>query len=155
MISTDREREMPLVDRDEEDTVTRKILVWLNTCPDLPVSIVAYEAIQPDCQSLSLSVSQGTRIIEQDIIGGYTAEFQALLISRVQSGESMDARLQADETLEKIARWAKRSWPDLGSPIQVRDVEVRDRAAVAAQFESGDEDHTITLAVQYYVPPVL
>lgn len=150
-----RDESYELVDQSEEDTITRQILIWLNTCPDLPTELVTYEGIQPDQEILCLSVIPGVRIISQNIIGGYTAECQFTLIYRVKPDGSPDVRLRADETLESIARWAKRNPPKMGETIQTQAVTVQSRAAVLAQFEDGNEDHTVTLAVQYYVPPEL
>ena len=151
----DHKEEYALVDQSEEDSITRQILVWLNTCPELPTELVTYEGIQPKQEILCLSVIPGVRIISQNIIGGYTAECQFTLIYRVKPDGSPDVRLSADETLESIARWAKRNPPKLGDSILTQAVTVQSRAAVNVQFQDGDEDHTITLAVQYYVPPEL
>ncbi len=150
----DKEKELPLVDSEEENTVTRKIMIWLNTCPMLPVNIVSYEDIQPDTENIAMSLNNGARIVEQNIIGGYTAEYQFILIYRIKPGTDIDIRLKADETLERIAQWALKNKPDLGN-LKVRQIEVIDRAGIAATFEDGDEDHQITLSLQYYVSPKL
>lgn len=150
----DKEKRQPLVEQKQEDQITRQILIWLNTCPLLPVPVIGYEDIPPDSEGLTMSIIQGARIIERNIIGGYVAEYRFILLYRIKPGESVDRRIKADETLEQIAKWLCDNPPDLGR-FTVRDIEPIERAGVVANFEDGDEDHQITIAVQYYAPPIL
>lgn len=150
----EKEQRQPLVEQEQEHQITRLILIWLNTCPLLPVQSIGYEDFQPDCECITMTLIQGTRILEKNIIGGYTAEYKFLLLYRIKPGESVDRRIKADETLEKIAKWLCDNPPDLGR-FKVRQIEPTERAEVIASYDDGDEDHQITIAVQYYVPPEL
>ena len=93
-----------LVAAEEVDKISRSILVWANTFPDKPVTVIKYEfldvdEISGDETGMALSTIQGTYITRQYIIGGYQAEYQFKIIYRIKPGNSNDKRLQADEML--------------------------------------------------------
>ena len=60
----------------EEDQVSRKLLVWLNTFPDKPVDIIRFEFLPEDTAAMALSTIQATYITRRYILGGYQAEYQ-------------------------------------------------------------------------------
>ena len=74
-----------LVTREEEDKVSRNLLKFLNTFPDIPPSVdaIKYEFLRDDIPGMALSTIQGTYIAERNIIGGYTAEYQFKIIYRI------------------------------------------------------------------------
>lgn len=83
------------------------MLVWANTFPDKPVTVIKYEFLDiddaaGDDAAMALSTIQGTYITQQYIIGGYQAEYQFKIIYRIKPGSSNDKRLQADEMLNHL-----------------------------------------------------
>ena len=69
------------------------MLVWANTFPDKPVAVIKYEFLDIDDAAgdetaMALSTIQGTYITRQYIVGGYQAEYQFKLISRIKPGNS-------------------------------------------------------------------
>ena len=48
----------------EEDKVSRQLLIWLNTFPDIPVDVasIQYENLDADKPGMALSTIQGTYI---------------------------------------------------------------------------------------------
>lgn len=153
MSSEDRPLEyVPAV---EEDQVSRRLIVWLNTFPDIPLSItrIDYEFMRPDLTCMALSTIQGTYIIERNIIGGYLAEYQFKIIYRVKPGSSPDSRLSADELLDRLAKWADGQKPDLGEGIQVETLEQTTLSSLFAQMADGWEDHQIFMRLTYKVGP--
>ena len=42
----------------EEDQVTRKLLIWLNSYPDLPVDMIRFEFLAADTEGMALSTIQ-------------------------------------------------------------------------------------------------
>ena len=90
----------------EEDQVSRKLLVWLNTYPELPVDLIRFEFLPADTSAMAMSTIQAAYIVRKYITGGYVAEYQFKIIYRVKPGNSNDKRLKADELLNAIGDWA-------------------------------------------------
>ena len=65
-----------VVEQQEEDNITRKLLAWVNTYPDKPVSFIDYEQLDAKTTSMAFSTIPGTYILAQYITGGHRAEYQ-------------------------------------------------------------------------------
>ena len=139
-----------LLKREEEENIARKIMVWLNTCPEKPGTIL-YEELQADVTGMVMSVIPGAYITAQYIDGGYKAEYQFQLIYRIKPGASMDKRLKADETLDRIGDWAQDNPPDLGKGISVGECRRTTPSSKYASYENGDEDHVCSFRLNYEV----
>lgn len=144
-----------LVAQEEEDKISRHVLKWLNTFPEIPDSIdtIKYEFLEDDSPGMALSTVQGTYIIERNIIGGYTAEYSFKLIYRIKPGNSMDKRLKADELLNRMGDWAANHKPHIGEGLVVQSVEPTTRSSLFSMYENGDEDHQIFMRLLYKVNP--
>lgn len=154
MISNEKKR--TLVAAEEADKISRSMLVWANTFPDKPVTIVKYEFLDIDEASgddtaMALSTIQGTYITRQYIIGGYQAEYQFKVIYRIKPGTSNDKRLQADEILNRFGDWARGQKPDLGDGINALRVEPTTQSSKFAAYEDGYEDYQILMRLTYEV----
>ena len=154
MISNEKKR--TLVAAEEADKISRSMLVWANTFPDKPVTVIKYEFLDIDEASgddtaMALSTIQGTYITRQYIIGGYQAEYQFKIIYRIQPGTSNDKRLQADEMLNRFGDWARTQKPDLGEGINALRVEPTTQSSKFAQYEDGYEDYQILMRLTYEV----
>ena len=144
---------------EEEQTISRSMMAWINSCPELPqdISRVNFEqfqvntAGQPLVPSMALSVIQGTYITKRYITGGHQGEYSFSIFYRIKPGNSNDMRLNADETLDAISDWARINLPYIGDNINVTKVEPTNRAALLGVTESGDEDHQITMKLIYEV----
>lgn len=149
------QKPVQLVAREEEDRISRNILKWLNTFPDIPdaVDTIKYEFLEDDATCMALSTVQGTYIVERDIIGGYTAEYQFKVIYRIKPGNSMDKRLKADELLNRLGDWASGQTPEIGDGLNVQKIEPTTRSSLYGMFENGDEDHQIFIRLVYTVRP--
>lgn len=149
------ERPVEFVSQKEEDKVSRRFLGWLNTFPEIPVSIelINYEYMPVDAVGMALSTIQGTYIVERNIIGGYVAEYQFKIIYRVKPGKTPDARLKADELLDRLADWACAQKPDIGSGLLVQELEQTTRSSLFAELQNGWEDHQIFMRMTYKVNP--
>ena len=154
-MSSDKERPPQLVAQAEEDRISRNVLKWLNTFPDLPEEVgpIRYEFLEDDRTCMALSIVQGTYIVERNILGGYTAEYPFKVIYRVKPGSSVDRRLKADELLNRLGDWAAGQTPDIGPGLAVRVLEPTTRSALYALFENGDEDHQIFMKLTYLGKP--
>jgi len=154
-MSSDKERPSQLVAQAEEDRISRNVLKWLNTFPDLPEEAgpIRYEFLEDDRTCMALSIVQGTYIVERNILGGYTAEYPFKVIYRVKPGSSVDRRLKADELLNRLGDWAAGQTPDIGPGLTVRALEPTTRSALYALFENGDEDHQIFMKLTYQGKP--
>lgn len=151
----------PLVAVEEEDKISRNILIWLNGFPDIPDAVLAgnpitpinFEFLEDNKPCMALSTIQAPYIVERYIVGGYKAEYQFKVIYRIIPGNttSPDKRLKADELLDRLGDWASRSKPDLGTGINALKVEATTRASLFAMYENGDEDHQILMKLTYEV----
>lgn len=145
-----------LVAAEEVDKISRSMLVWANTFPDKPVTVIKYEfldvdEISGDEAGMALSTIQGTYITRQYIIGGYQAEYQFKVIYRIKPGNSNDKRLQADEMLNRFGDWVRTQKPDLGDGINALRVEPTTQSSKFAAYEDGYEDYQILMRLTYEV----
>lgn len=135
----------------EEDQVSRKLLVWLNTYPELPVDLIRFEFLPADTSAMAMSTIQAAYIVRKYILGGYQAEYQFKIIYRIKPGNSNDKRLKADELLNAIGDWASGQKPDIGDDKRVVSLEPTTRSSLFAMYENGDEDHQILIKLNYEV----
>ncbi len=142
---------LALVGAEETDRVARNVLKWLNGWPELPVDVIRYEFLPANAPSMAMSNIQGAYITQRYILGGYAAEYQFKVIYRIKPGNSMDARLKADETLNRLGAWAEKGKPDLGAGVLVNKVQATSLSALFAQYEGGEEDHQILMKANYEV----
>ena len=137
----------------EEDQISRKLLVWLNTYPELPdgIDLIRFEFLPADTSAMAMSTIQAAYIVRKYILGGYQAEYQFKIIYRVKPGNSNDKRLKADELLNAIGDWASGQKPDIGDDKRVISLEPTTRSSLFAMYENGDEDHQILMKLNYEV----
>lgn len=135
----------------EEDQVSRKLLVWLNTYAELPVDIIRFEFLSADTSAMAMSTIQAAYIVRRYITGGYVAEYQFKIIYRVKPGNSNDKRLKAEELLNAIGDWATGKRPDIGTGKRVVSLEPTTRSSLFAVYENGDEDYQILMKMNYEV----
>lgn len=140
-----------LATAEEEGRISRSMMVWINTYPNLPVSVVNFEQLKADAASMALSTIQGAYILQRYITGGHRGEYQFKIIYRMKPGASNDARLKADELLNAIGDWAVNNPPALGEGVRVVKVESTTRSSLFAIYENGDEDHQILMRLTYEV----
>lgn len=152
------EKQKKLVSSEEEQDISRKIMVWANyfTDDDMPPALpmkpaINYEFLAADSACVALSTIQGAHITRKFILGGHEAEYQFRIIARVIPGNSDDERLKADEVLNRFGDWAAQNPPTLGDGMRVRRVETSSRAALFARYEDGTEDHQILMKLTYEV----
>lgn len=137
----------------ENDQISRKMLSWLNECPEIPdgIGVIGFEYLTAS-PCMALSTIQAAYITRKYLLGGYQAEYQFKLIYRIKPGDSIDKRLKADEALNAIADWAEANHaPDIGEYRRVISVEATTRSSLFAMYEGGEEDHQILMKMNYEV----
>lgn len=146
------EKVLTKVSTEEEDKVSRSLLVYLNQYPDKPVDLINFEALKDDEPSMAISLIQGTYKTRKYITGGYEAQSQFKIIYRVQAS-SNNARLGADELLNALSDWAVANTYllELGGNRVLRRLDSNTRAALFGRYENGDEDHQILMTLTYEV----
>lgn len=149
----DSEKQKRLVSAEEEQDISRKMMIWANSFSDddMPTATINYEFLAADSASMALSAIQGAYITRKFILGGHEAEYQFKIIARIIPGSSNDKRLKCDAMLNRFGDWAAENWPDLGKNVRVRHVEPVSRAALFARYEDGTEDHQIMMKLTYEV----
>lgn len=147
------EQARELVASEEEQKISRAMMAWINSYPDLPSAItrVNFEQLSADRPCMALSTIQAAYIRRRFIYGGHEGEYQFKVIYRIKPGTSNDARLKADETLNAFGDWAAANLPDIGDEITVKRVEATARSSMFAVYENGDEDHQILMRMIYEV----
>lgn len=147
------EKEKKLVSSEEEQDISRKMMVWVTSFSDddLPAATINYEFLAADSASVALSVIQGAYITKKYLLGGHEAEYQFKIIARIKPGGSNDNRLKADAVLNRFGDWAMQNYPSLGDGVRVRRMEAVGRAAVFAVYQDGWEDHQILMKMKYEV----
>ena len=108
-----------LVEKSEEDQVSRNMVIWANTFPYLPDGLsgdvaINFEYLVADVPCMALSTIQSTAITKRYILGGHQAEYQFKIIYRIKPGKSIDKRLKADELLDRFGDWARTKRPYIG-----------------------------------------
>lgn len=134
----------------ETDNVSRRMLAWLNTYPEKPVNLIAFEFLESDVPGMALSTIQGAYKTKQYITGGYVAQYQFKIVYRVQAASNND-RLGADEVLNAMGDWmaARENAPDIG--FRVLRIVCDSRSSLFGAYENGDEDHQILMTMTYEV----
>jgi hypothetical protein len=147
------EKQKKLVSAEEEQDISRKMMVWANSFSDedMPAATINYEFLPADSTGMALSLIQGTYITKKYIMGGHEAEYQFKLIARIIPGNSNDKRLKVDAMLNRFGDWAMQNPPDLGDGMRVRRIEAVSRAAMFARYDDGTEDHQILMKLTYEV----
>lgn len=136
----------------ERDKIDRNVLVWLNGFPEKPVANFVTESHLPvKDEGMALSAITNAYINKKYILGGYEAEYNFMVIYRIIPGNSMDKSLKADEMLNRLGDWASQNKPNLGNGIRVTQVTPTSQAELYALYESGDEDHQISIKITYEV----
>lgn len=149
----------PLVAAEEADKISRNVLIWLNTFPEIPDAVLAGNPITPinfefltdNKPCMALSTIQAPYIIKRYIHGGYQAEYQFKVIYRIIPGTTTgpDKRLKADELLDRLGDWMQTGTPELGEGLRALRVEATTRSSKFAEYENGDEDHQILCKMTY------
>nr|DAH54058.1 MAG TPA: Minor capsid protein from bacteriophage [Caudoviricetes sp.] len=149
----DSEKQKRLVSAEEEQDISRKMMIWANSFSDddMPAAAINYEFLAADSASMALSTIQGAYIKRKFILGGHEAEYQFKIIARIIPGNSNDKRLKCDAMLNRFGDWAMQNYPDLGDSVIVQKVEPTSRAAMFARYEDGTEDHQILMKLTYEV----
>lgn len=149
MISKNESR--AIVADSERTEIDRKVLIWINTCPELPVDVKTESQLGANEPGMAVSSITNAYVNRAYITGGYQAEYQFTLIYRIKPGKSMDKSLQANELLNRIGDWARWNIPNLGEKIHVIKVEPISISETYALYEDGDEDHHIPIKITYEV----
>lgn len=149
------------VTAEEEDKISRNVLVWLNDFPEIPENIVAqnplapigFEFLKDDVPGMALFTVPGTAISAKYIVGGYRAEYKFKIMYRSKPGltANTDKRLKADELLNRMGDWCTRGKPDLGAGINVVKVEKDVPAYTGDPNPNGDSDSQIIMKLTYEV----
>lgn len=160
-MSLTSEKPVSYVTAEEEDKISRNVLIWLNTFPDIPDAVlegnpmtpINFEFLMDNIPCMALSTIQAPYITKRYILDGYEAEYQFKVIYRIVPGNttSPDKRLKADELLDRLGDWVQRGTPDLGNGIRALRVEATTRSSKFAEYENGDEDHQILMKMTYEV----
>lgn len=153
---TSENKHVLLVEKSEEDQVSRNMVLWANTYLGIPDDLsgdiaINFEYLVADYPCMSLSTIQSTYITKRYILGGYQAEYQFKIIYRIKPGKSIDKRLKADEILNRFGDWARTQRPYIGENMRVLRIEATTRSSMFAVYENGDEDHQILMKMTYEV----
>lgn len=138
----------PLVSAREREMISKAVLSWLNSYPDLPVEKVEYEYLSANGITMS-TVRQPYR--SRDCVdGSYEAEFVFNVVYRDRPTNA-EYRASMDIELDKIGGWCESTKPVFEGDITIRRIVCTQGVAMTARYEDGTEDHQITLKLIYHV----
>lgn len=145
--------ELKTVRNVETDQVARAMLIFLNQWADKPVSLINFEFLDSDADSMCMSEIQGAYKTKQYIDGGYEAQYQFKIVYRVAPLNSVDKRLKAIELLNALSDWAvyTADAPPLGDGIQFKKLTTNSRASMFGRYENGYEDYQVLMTMTYEV----
>ena len=136
-----------LVDDDTPAAVSRALVTLINTCETKP-DICTMEFLTED-SGLALSVIQSPYVIEQDILGGYLAQYDFDLVYRVIPATDSQ-RLQADETLDALVTWLVQHISNISlTSVTITKIDRTGLSALMSRYENGAEDHVASLSLFY------
>lgn len=140
-----------LVSTQEQENISRALLLWINEYPGKPVYSINFEYLPDDGPGMALSTVQEAYRVKSYVRGGYQGRYQFKLIYRVQPGNSNNNRLEADEMLNAIGDWAaaRRDFPYIGPNKYIQKIQTNTRSAMFARYDGGDEDHQILMTMDY------
>ena len=149
----DSEKQKRLVSAEEEQDISRKMMIWANSFSDddMPTATINYEFLAADSASMALSAIQGAYITRKVHPGVHEPEYHFKITARIKPGNTIDKRLKCDAMLNRFGDWAMQNPPDLGDGMRVRRMEAVSRSAVFARYEDGTEDHQILMKLTYEV----
>lgn len=147
----DNTKPKALVAQQEEDGISRSVLIWLNSYENLPVDVIKHEILNADEAGMILSVIPGTYITQRYIYGGHRAEYNFAVVYRFKPGNSIDKRLKAESDMNAFADWLTENKPNLGNNISVVSVQQMTRAAMVVPHENGDEDYQFSIRITYEI----
>ena len=146
----DEKKTKVLVSAEEQTQISRAVIAWLNTCEEKPRK-VDFEFLGKS-GGLCVSVVQAAYKTRQYINGGYQAQFQFQLVSRLIA-DNVDKRLEADEKLDKMGEWMEKNISTLALPTGIINARIRRdmAAAITARYDNNAEDHSTSMILTYEV----
>ena len=137
------------VDVDVQIEASRAVRKWLNTAPCKPCNI-GMEYL-PDDYGMTLAVTETPYKVKQYVTGGYLAAYECDIIYRCMPVTD-EERMQADESLDKLAVWAQNHAADLHiDGANLRRVQRTTPAVLTARYSTGAEDHSVHLNITFEV----
>lgn len=143
----------------EDQKISRSVLAWANSWPNIPDGInrINYEQFtssssgEPLTPGMMLSTVAAASIVRKYITGGHRGEYQFALVYRIKPKNSNGDRLEADEALNDFGDWAVANPPTLGDGVVAVKVDIVARGSFVGSYENGDESHQIPLKLTYDV----
>ena len=135
----------------ESQQVISTLLDYINAIPGLPCKARLEELLSPP--SLMLQQLAGTVKSEEDILGGYTAQFPFAIYYKVQA-EDTNERLHATGTLNEIGRFfdaqtLQSHFPDLGENRVVSRISIESFPNLIERNENGEETYQAIYQMEY------
>ena len=137
----------PLASVDDNDSIRRGALDWLNTCPLKPMEA---KLILGKTSGFIISSIQGAVKTKEYIYGGYLGQYQFDIVYRLIAPHTEDI-LAADDLLDKIGKWMETNVPACPPWVNWWRIKRDTLADFAAAYDNNAEDHTIRMTITYEV----
>ena len=146
----DENRNREYVSAEENAAISRAVLAWLNSYEDKPWNKIDFEYLGKS-SGCCISVVQAAYKTRQYITGGYQAQYQFQIVSRLIA-DNVNLRLKADEDLNTIGAWAEHAEGlELPAGCNLRKVKRDTASALMARYDNNAEDHSISMTLTYEV----
>lgn len=143
-----------LIPWEDAEQAARALVSWLNTWTDWPPGVLDmdYEYLPEDRVGMCVSTIQAAYKTRTYISGGYVAQYQFKIIYRAAPSDN-DDRLNAVETLNRLAAWAEQNpeKPAMKAPARVLKIKRDSNAALFANYEDGSADYQILMTMTWEV----
>ena len=146
----DENRNREYVSAEENAAISRAVLAWLNSYEEKPWNKIDFEYLGKS-SGCCISVVQAAYKTRQYITGGYEAQYQFQIVSRLIA-DNVNLRLTADEDLNAIGAWAEHAEGlELPAGCNLRKVKRDTASALMARYDNNAEDHSISMTLTYEV----
>ena len=146
----DENRNREYVSAEENAAISRAVLAWLNSYEEKPWNKIDFEYLGKS-SGCCVSVVQAAYKTRQYITGGYQAQYQFQIVSRLIA-DNVNLRLKADEDLNTIGAWAEvDDGLTLPAGCIIRKVKRDTASALMARYDNNSEDHSISMTLTYEV----
>ena len=131
--------------------IQRSILAWLNTRSG-NVYDIKFQELPENQNGMCMASMPSTKIIDEDILGNYTAQYSFQLVYRSYPSDSNE-NLSAEEELDSIGEWVddqdQSDYPSLSGNCIITDIKRSSTTALISKTESGICDYSCQFNATY------
>lgn len=132
----------------EQSIVSKALVLLFNQYPSLPVDHVEFNMVAEE--GIGIIPMKGALILEENIIGGYKAQYPFQIIYSSKPSTS-NKRIERQNVVDLIAEWAENpeQYPPLDGNREIEEIERTSTANMIYRDDAGIEKYQITMNLTY------